>query len=147
MAKAKVGDRVKVHFVGTLEDGTIFGSTAKEEPFEFTTGEQQVLPKFEEAVMGLKEGDTTTISIPPEDAYGHRKEDLAFTVEKSEIPSHIVPEVGKKVRVQLPDGSMSILTVVQTTEDKVTFDGNDPLAGRKLTFEITLLEILQDEKE
>ena len=147
MAKAKVGDRVKVQFIGTLEDGTVFGRTHEEEPFEFTIGEKTVLPDFENAVVGMDEGDATTISIPPELAYGHRKEELVHVAEKSEIPSHIAPEPGKRVRVRLPSGDLAIFTVTEVTEDKVIFDANDPLAGRELTFKIELLEILRGEEE
>ncbi len=146
MSKAKEGDRVKVYFTGTLEDGTIFGQTHEDEPFEFNIGEKSVLPKFESAVVGMKEGENKTILIAPEDAYGPRDEERMFTVEKSEIPDHITPEIGKKIQVQTGSGEMAILTVLEVSEDKVTFDANDPLAGEELTFEIELLEIVQTEK-
>jgi len=143
MAKAKEGDTVKVYFTGTLEDGTIFGQTHEDEPFEFTIGEKSVLPKFGGAVIGMKEGENRTILIAPEDAYGPRDEKRVFTAEKSEIPDHITPEIGKKIQVQMGSGEMAILTVLDVSEDKVTFDANDPLAGKELTFEIKLLEIVQ----
>jgi peptidylprolyl isomerase len=146
MAKAKEGDRVKVYFTGTLGDGTIFGQTHEDEPFEFTIGEKSVLPKFEGAVIGMKEGENKTILIAPEDAYGLRDEKRVFTAEKSEIPDHITPEIGKKIQVQMGSGEMAILTVLEVSEDKVIFDANDPLAGEELTFEIKLLEILQTEE-
>jgi FKBP-type peptidyl-prolyl cis-trans isomerase 2 len=147
MTIAKEGDRVKVKFIGTLEDGTVFGRTHQDEPFEFTLGAQQVLAKFEEAVIGMREGDTKTISIPPEDAYGHYKEDLLFSADKSEIPAHIAPEAGKKIRIQLASGNMAILTVKKVEEDRIIFDGNDPLAGKNLTFEVELLEIVEKAEE
>ncbi|MGD8315215.1 MAG: FKBP-type peptidyl-prolyl cis-trans isomerase, partial [Syntrophobacterales bacterium] len=138
MAVAQEGDRVKVYFTGTLKDGTIFGQTHEDEPFEFTIGEKNVLPKFEGAVIGMKEGESKTVLIAPEDAYGVRDEKRVFTAEKSEIPDHITPEVGKKIQVQMGSGQMAILTVLEVSEDKVTFDANDPLAGEELTFEIKL---------
>ena len=147
MAQAKEGDRVKVYFTGTLEDGTIFGQTHEDEPFEFTIGEKSVLPKFEGAVIGMKEGENKTVLVAPEDAYGPRDEERVFSVEKSEIPDHITPEIGKKIQVQTGSGEMAILTVLEVSEDKVTFDANDPLAGEGLTFEIKLLEILQKEEK
>jgi peptidylprolyl isomerase len=147
VAKAKEGDRVKVYFTGTLQDGTIFGQTHEDEPFEFTIGEKSVLPKFEGAVIGMKEGENKTILVAPEDAYGPRDEKRVFTAEKSEIPDHIIPEVGKKIQVQMGSGEMAILTVLDVSEDKVTFDANDPLAGEELTFEIKLLEIVQTEEK
>ena len=147
MAVAQDGDRVKVSFTGTLEDGTIFGQTHEDEPFEFTIGEKSVLPKFESAVIGMEEGEDKTFLIAPEDAYGHRDEKRVFTAEKSEIPDHIEPEIGKKIQVQMGNGQMAILTVLDVSEDKVTFDANDPLAGEELTFEIKLLEIVQPEEK
>jgi FKBP-type peptidyl-prolyl cis-trans isomerase 2 len=147
MTLAKEGDRVKVQFIGTLEDGTIFGRTPQDEPFEFTLGAKQVLPKFEEAVMGMREGDTKTIAIPPEEAYGHYNEDLIFSAEKSKVPAHIAPEVGKKIRIQLARGHMAIVTIKKIEEDRIIFDGNDPLAGKKLTFEVELLEIVKKAEE
>jgi peptidylprolyl isomerase len=147
VAKAKEGDRVKVYFTGTLQDGTIFGQTHEDEPFEFTIGEKSVLPKFEGAVIDMKVGENKIILIAPEDAYGPRDEKRVFTAEKSEIPDHIIPEVGKKIQVQMGSGEMAILTVLDVSEDKVTFDANDPLAGEELTFEIKLLEIVQTEEK
>jgi peptidylprolyl isomerase len=147
MGEAKEGDRVKVYFIGTLQDGTLFGQTNENEPFEFTIGEKSVLPKFEGAVIGMKEGEKKTVLISPEDAYGLRDEKRVFTAEKSDIPDHIVPEIGKKVRVQMGSGEMAILTVLEVSEDKVTFDANDPLAGHELNFEINLVEIMQPEEE
>ena len=104
MSKAREGDKVKVYFTGTLEDGTIFGQTHEDEPFEFTIGEKSVLPKFEGAVIGMKEGENKSILVAPEDAYGPRDEERVFTVEKSEIPDHITPEIGKKIQVQMAAG-------------------------------------------
>ena len=147
MAVAQEGDRVKVYFTGTLKDGTIFGQTHEDEPFEFTIGEKNVLPKFEGAVIGMEEGENKTILVAPEDAYGVRDEKRLFTAEKSEIPEHIAPEVGKKIQVQMGSGQMAILTVLEVSEDKVIFDANDPLAGEELTFEIKLLEIVEKEEK
>ena len=147
MAVAQEGDRVKVYFTGTLKDGTIFGQTHEDEPFEFTIGEKNVLPKFEGAVIGMEEGESKTFLVAPEDAYGVRDEKRLFTAEKSEIPEHIAPEVGKKIQVQMGSGQMAILTVLEVSEDKVIFDANDPLAGEELTFEIKLLEIVEKEEK
>jgi len=147
MGEAKEGDRVKVLFVGTLKDGTVFGETHEDEPFEFIIGEKSVLPKFEGAVIGMKEEEKKTVTIPPEDAYGIRDEKRVLTAAKTEIPDHITPEIGKKVRVRMGTGEPAILTVLDVSEDKVIFDANDPLAGHELTFEIKLLEIVQTEEE
>ena len=148
MTQAKEGDRVKVHFIGSLEDGTIFGRTAEDDPFEFTLGDEKVLPAFKDAVIGMNEGETKTISIAPEDAYGLRDEELVFTADRSDIPPHITPEVGKRIRVQLGgSGQVTIVTVVEIEGDKIKFDGNSPLAGEELQFEIELLQIMQGKEE
>ena len=147
MGEAKEGDRVKVLFKGTLQDGTVFGETHEDEPFEFIIGEKSVLQKFERAVIGMKEGEEKTVIIPPEDAYGVRDEKRVLTADKSDIPDHITPEIGKKVRVRMGTGEPAILTVLEVSEDKVIFDANDPLAGHELTFEIKLLEVVQKEEK
>ena len=142
MAKAKVGDKVKVHFTGSLEDGSIFGSTMNEEPFEFTIGEKNMLPGFESAVIGMQNGDTKTITLPPEDAYGAYKKELVYFMERSSFPQQINLEIGKRLRVHVQDGRYTIVTIKKFTEDHIVIDENDPLAEKTLTFEIELVEIL-----
>ncbi len=142
MDRAKTGDKVKVHFKGSLEDGTVFGSTLNEEPFEFTIGEKNMLPGFENAVIGMKKGDTKTIILPPEEAYGPFKNERVFPMERSGFPEEINLEIGKRLRVRLQDGRYAIVTVKQFTEDRIVIDENDPLAGKTLTFKIELVEIL-----
>ncbi len=142
MDRAKTGDKVKVHFTGSLVDGTVFGSTLNEEPFEFTIGEKNMLPGFENAVIGMKKGDTKTITLPPEEAYGPFKNERVFAMERSGFPEEINLEIGKRLRVRLQDGRYAIVTVKQCTEDRIVIDENDPLAGKTLTFKIELVEIL-----
>ena len=142
MAKAKIGDKVKVHFTGSLEDGTIFGSTLNEEPFEFTIGEKNMLPGFESAVIGMQNGDTKTITLPPEDAYGAYKKELVHFMERSSFPQQINLEIGKRLRVRVQDGKYTIVTIKEFTEDHIVIDENDPLAGKTLIFKIELVEIL-----
>jgi peptidylprolyl isomerase len=143
MTKAKTGDKVKVHFTGNLEDGMVFGSTMEDEPFEFTIGEKNMLPGFENAVVGMHNGDTKTITIPPEDAYGPHKKELVSIMEKSGFPPEINIEVGKRLRVRTQDGNYRMVTVKDFTEDSIVLDENDPLAGKTLTFKIELVEIIQ----
>ena len=142
MAQAKTGDRVIVHYSGSLEDGTIFSSTYEEdEPFEFTIGEENVLPSFQNAVIGMNEGETKTISVPPEDGYGEHKAEFVLKMERAQVPPNLELEVGKRLQIGLNDGTTRIVTVVAITEDSVILDANDPLAGKTLKFEIELLEI------
>ena len=142
MTKAKTGDRVKVHFEGYLEDGSVFGSTMDDEPFEFTIGEKNMLPGFENAVIGMQKGDIRTITLPPEKAYGSHKKELVSVMERSGFPEEIHLEVGKRLRVRTQDGKYTIVTIKDFTEDSLVIDGNDPLAGKTLTFKIELVEIV-----
>lgn len=143
MAQAKSGDRVIVHYSGSLEDGTIFSSTYEEdEPFEFTLGEENVLASFQNAVIGMNEGETKTISVPPEDGYGEHKTEFVLKMEKDQAPPELELEVGKKLQVRLNDGTTRVVTVVAITEDSVILDANDPLAGKTLKFEIELVQII-----
>jgi peptidylprolyl isomerase len=143
MTKAKTGDRVKVHFEGYLEEGTVFGSSMDDEPFEFTIGEKNMLPGFENAVIGMQKGDTKTIILPPEEAYGPHKKELVTVMEKSGFPQEINLEIGKRLRVRTQDGNYKMVTVKDFTEDGIVLDENDSLAGKTLTFKIELVEIKQ----
>jgi len=143
MAQAKQGDTVRVHYVGTLEDGTVFSSTYEEkEPFEFVIGKEGVLPKFADAVIGLNEGEKRTISIPPEDAYGEHRKEFVFAMQRSQAPASLELEVGKRLHVRLQGGATAVATVQAMSEDTVILDANDPLAGKTLKFEIELMKIL-----
>jgi FKBP-type peptidyl-prolyl cis-trans isomerase 2 len=142
MTKAKTGDRVKVHFEGYLVDGTVFGSTTDEKPFEFTIGDKNMLPGFENAVVGMQKGDTKTITLPPEEAYGPHKKELVHVMDKSSFPQEINLEIGKRLQVRTQDGRSAIVTIKDFTEDNIVIDENDPLAGKTLTFKIELVEII-----
>ena len=142
MTQAKIGDKVKVHFEGSLEDGTVFGSTTDEEPFEFTVGEKNMLPGFENTVIGMHAGDTKTITLPPEEAYGPYKEEHIFMTDRSGFPPEINIEVGKRLQARLQDGQIAVVTIKHITDDDVVLDVNDPLAGKTLIFKIDLVEIV-----
>lgn len=143
MAQAKQGDTVRVHYHGTLEDGTVFSSTYEEkESFEFTIGKGSVLPGFEQAVIGMKAGDTRSISISPEEAYGQHKREFVFVMDRAQAPNGLNLELGKKLQVRTNQGKMGIATITAITEDSVVLDSNDPLAGKTLNFKIELVKIL-----
>ena len=142
MAPAKTGDTVKVHFEGSLEDGSLFGSTVDEEPFEFTIGQKSMLPGFESAVIGMQKGDTKTITLPPEEAYGPHKKELVQVMDRSGFPKEVNLEIGKRLRVRTQDGKYAVVTIKDFAEDNIVIDGNDPLAGKTLTFKIELVDIL-----
>ncbi|MDZ7660631.1 peptidylprolyl isomerase [Fodinibius sp.] len=144
MSKVKDGDTVKVHYTGTLtEEGTVFDSSQDREPLEFTLGEGKLIPGFEKAVVGMEEGDETTVEIESGDAYGQRREDLELEVAKSDLPDNIDPEVGMQLQMQQQENGQAIPVQITAVEDElVKLDANHPLAGKDLTFDIELIEIV-----
>lgn len=141
MSQVKDGDTVKVDYTGKLDDGTVFDTTDGREPLEFTVGVQQVIPGFEQAVVGMSPGESTTVNISPEEGYGPRREELILTVDRDQVSKDVEPEVGKLLQVQRSDGQVFPVTITEVTEQTVTLDANHPLAGKKLTFDIQLVEI------
>lgn len=142
MSKVKEGDTVKVHYTGKLEDGTVFDSSRERDPLEVTIGEGKLIPGFENAVLGMSEGDNTTVDISSDDAYGERRDDLELEVAKTDLPENIDPEVGMQLQMQRQEDGQAIpVQITDVTEEVVTLDANHPLAGKDLTFDIELLEI------
>lgn len=141
MSQAKENDKVKVHYTGKLDDGTVFDSSKERDPFEFTIGAGQVIPGFEQGIIGMAAGDTKTVKLEPEDAYGKVRDDLVVDVKKSEMPADLKAEVGKQLQINQADGKVIPVTITDVSEETVTLDANHPLAGKALTFEIELLEI------
>ncbi len=142
MAQAKVGDRVKVHYTGFLEDGSIFDSSLDGEPFELTLGEGMVIKGFEDAIVGMNEGESKTVSIPPEDAYGPYREDLVIVLDRAEVSLGFEPIVNMPLKLQSPDGKVFNVFVKSVTPETIELDANHPLAGKELIFEIKLIEIV-----
>jgi peptidylprolyl isomerase len=138
---AKKGDKVKVHYTGRLDNGDVFDSSVNKEPLEFQLGTGQMIPGFENAIMGLDEGEKITTTVPADEAYGERRDDLMFNVPRSNIPENIDPQVGQKLSIKQPDGQMIPVTVANIKEDAIIIDANHPLAGRDLIFEIELVGI------
>jgi peptidylprolyl isomerase len=140
MITAQAGDKVKVHYQGTLADGTIFDSSEGREPLEFTLGTGQVIPGFDAAVIGLSPGQSVVTTIQPEDAYGPANPEMIIEVERDRFPEDMELEEG--LELQLSGGGEAFLVrVVAIAPDKVTLDGNHPLAGEALTFKIQLESI------
>jgi peptidylprolyl isomerase len=141
MCKAKNGDSVKVHYTGTLEDGTVFDSSKDRQPLDFRIGSGDLIPGFESGVTGMKIGDSKTITIPPEDGYGRHREDLVGHISRGNIPENIDLEIGQQLQITQPDGNCLNVIVTGFDETTVTLDANHPLAGKTLIFELELLEI------
>jgi peptidylprolyl isomerase len=135
------GDTVIVHYTGTLDDGTEFDSSRDRDPLEFTLGAGQMIPGFENAVYGMKKGQTKTVTIPPEEAYGPRDETLIMEVNRDLLPEELNLSIGSEVTITLANGNQTTAVVTEITETTVTLDMNFFLAGEALTFEITLVDI------
>lgn len=140
MESAKAGDRVRVHYTGTLEDGTVFDSSEGREPLEFTLGSGQVIPGFDEAVSGMNPGDERTVTIPAAEAYGTRRDELVMEVERTRLPEDLEPEVGQQLQLS-QEGQAFVVRVSDVTSESITLDANHPLAGEDLTFRLQLVEI------
>lgn len=141
MAQAKDGDNVKIHYSGSLNDGTVFDTSSGRDPLEFVLGSGMVIPGFDKAVSGMAPGESKKVTIPCDEAYGDRNDEMIYVVDKAELPQGIDPEPGMALEAQGPDGQPFRLNVTAVDGDKVTLDANHPLAGQDLTFEIELVEI------
>lgn len=140
MEFAKSGDTVRVHYTGTLDDGSIFDSSDGRDPLEFTLGSGQVIPGFDEAVSGMKPGEERRVTIAAPEAYGDRKDDLLITVERAQLPPDIAPEVGQQLQLS-QEGRSFVVTVADVNPESITLDANHPLAGEDLTFNLHLVSI------
>jgi len=141
LSKVKEGDTVKVHYTGTLTDGTVFDTSEEREPLEFTLGQGQLIPGFEKAVVGMNVGDSTEVEISSDDAYGESREDLVISVPKDQLPDDVEPQVGMQLQVNQQDGQPIPVRITDVGEENLTLDANHPLAGQDLKFEIELVEI------
>ncbi len=141
MTAAKSGDTVRIHYTGTLSDGSVFDSSEGRDPLEFTLGSGQVIPGFDNAVDGMSVGDKKVAEIPADQAYGPRQDDAMQDVPREQIPAEIPLEVGLQLQMQAPTGQVVPVTVVEITDETVKLDANHMLAGKDLTFAIELVSI------
>ena len=141
MSKVKKGDTVKVHYTGKLEDGQIFDSSKEKQPIEFIVGTGNVMPGIEKGVISMESGGTKTIEIPPEEAFGLRREELVVEIEKGQLPDYITPAMGQTLQMQKPDGDHIDLIIIDVNEETITLDANHPLAGHTLFFDLKLVDI------
>jgi len=143
MRQATHGDTVRVHYRGKLHDGSVFDASFDREPLQFTIGGGEVIPGFEEAVVGMNPGDSKTTELPVEKGFGPYREDMVVVVGKSNFARlHPEPRIGQRVPIPQPDGPPIDVTVAEVTESEVTVDFNHPLAGEDLSFDIKLVEIV-----
>jgi peptidylprolyl isomerase len=138
--QAKAGDTVRVHYTGTLDDGTEFDSSRGRDPLKFTLGAGQVVPGFDAAVTGMRVGDRKTVTIPAAEAYGEPRRELLVTVPRAQVPPTVEPRVGQRLHVGRGEQAFAVV-VQEVTDEHVVLDGNHPLAGQDLTFALELVEI------
>ena len=136
---AKNGDRVRVHYTGRLEGGQVFDSSREGEPLEFTVGADNIIQGFSEAVRGMRVGESKTVEIAPDDAYGPRRDGLVTSISREQAQFPVEPQVGMRFGLPLQDGNQIEVVVTEVTDTHVTIDGNHPLAGEKLIFDVELV--------
>lgn len=138
MAEAKHGDTVDVNYTGKLSDGTVFDTSTDRELLRVQIGEEQVIPGFEQALIGMNPGETKTVTIPADQAYGPHREELIAVVDRTRFPENLQPSVGQEFQVRQEGGRIFDVTVVEVSDTNVVLDANHPLAGKDLTFDICL---------
>ena len=141
MTQAKSGDTVRIHYTGTLDDGSTFDSSAGRDPLEFTLGSGQVIPGFDVGVTGMSIGEKKTINIPCSEAYGVLDPNARQDIPRDTVPADLPLDIGTQLQMEAPNGQVMMVTVAAVTDETVTLDANHPLAGKDLTFALELVEI------
>ncbi len=141
MRKVESGNYVRVHYTGKLDDGEVFDSSRDGQPIEVQAGAEQVIKGFDDAILGMALEEKKTFTLAPEEAYGHRDENLERTFERSDLPDGMDPREGEIIALKTDDGEQIPARVKNVDEKKLTLDLNHPLAGESLTFDIEIMEI------
>ena len=142
MVQARHGDTVRVHYRGKFHDGTVFEKSLEERPLQFAIGTDASITDLERAVLGMAPGESKTVRIVAEDAFGPYHDELVFALDRARFPQGFVPEVGLDLALREPDGDSLSAIVIDVSESRVTLDANHPLAGKDLTIDIDLLDIV-----
>lgn len=142
MAQVKQGDTVRVHYTGKLSDGTVFDSSANRDALEFTLGKGQLIAGFEKAVNGMSPGESVTVKIPADEAYGPHRPEMVIEFGRDRLPGDMDVEVGQRLQLRQKDGQSVVVKVTGTTDTTLTVDANHELAGKDLTFDIQVVEIV-----
>ena len=141
MSQAKIGDTVKTHYTGKFNDGTVFDTSTDRDPLQFTIGEKQVIPGFEQAVIGMTPGEEKTTNVPVDSAYGPHHKEMVLEVDRNQFPKDLEPKVNQQLQIRQENDQTIIVTVTEVSESNVILDANHPLAGKDLIFDIQLVEI------
>jgi peptidylprolyl isomerase len=141
MTQAKNGDKVQVHYKGTLEDGTVFDASEGKSPLDVTVGSGQVIPGFDVALLGMKVGEKKTVVLPVDQAYGPHNPEMVMQLPANQVPPDLNPEIGQRLEVGGAGGEIMVVEVVDLNDEFIVLDANAPLAGKELTFELELVAI------
>ena len=136
------GQKVKVHYTGTLDDGKQFDSSEGRDPLEFEVGAGMVIPGFESGVAAMAIGEKKTINLVAAEAYGEKRDEMVMEFERENLPEGLEPEVGMGLQMQGPQGQAVPVQITAVADETVTIDANHPLAGQNLTFELELIEVI-----
>ena len=140
--KVRKGDIVRVHYTCKLSNGTVIDSSNGQEPLEFTIGQGEIIKGLEDVVLRMKAGESKTVTVAAENAYGVRHEEWMINVGRDQLPADFNPDIGLHYEIPREDGQSSFATVTQVSESTVTLDFNHPLSGKELIFDVNLLEIV-----
>ncbi|MFH2028790.1 MAG: peptidylprolyl isomerase [Nanoarchaeota archaeon] len=136
----KKGDKIKVHYTGKLDDGTVFDSSDGRDPLEFEVGSGQIIKGFDEAVIGMEKDQEKEIKLPSDQAYGQVNPDLLKKIPKDKLPKDQEPKPGMVLGIQTPDGQQIPAKITEVDDKDITIDLNHPLAGKNLNFNIKIVE-------
>jgi len=143
MAQARSGDTVRIHYTGRLDDGTVFKTSSGCNPLKFKIGKSSLIPAFQETVVGMTPGKSRTVKVAAGEAYGPRRGEMVVAVDRNKFPENVKPSIGLELDICQQNGKVSLVKVIDVSECSVTLDANHPLAGKDLTFDIELVEIIQ----
>ncbi len=141
MTAVAEGTKVKVHYTGTFDDGEVFDSSRQADPLAFEVGAGEVIPGFEQAVVGMQVGDNKKIRLEEDEAYGPYNEEMIINADPSQFDEGLDPQVGQQFQTQTQDGTPLLLTVIDKDEEKIKLDANHPMAGKALNFDLEIVEV------
>lgn len=142
MTQVKTGDTVRIHYTGTLETGETFDTSSGRDPLEFVVGSGQIIPGLDKALPGMAIGESKTVAVPCAEAYGETNPEARQDVPRDSIPAEIPVDPGTQLQMQTQTGQVIPVTVVEVTDEVVILDANHPLAGKDLTFQIELVDVI-----
>jgi peptidylprolyl isomerase len=146
MTQAKEDDTVRVHYTVKLDDDTILGSTKNEEPLQFTLGKGQVLAGFEQAIVGMNSGESKTVLVTADQAFGPHLDEMVLVLDRGRLPEGLNPKEGDRIQLQAPSGETMTVAVTDVSSSTITIDCNHPLAGKDLIFDIEFIDVVQPEQ-